>query len=151
MVKPRVYSAFDLPPDQGIDCSSEPSMTQQCFKDECDINVILRRFENGGAVESFNDRPASYVDTSEVPDYHSAQNLLIEAQVVFNELPTKVRKRFRDPADLLSFLADSSNLEEARELGLCKPSEEPSPAGPSDSPSAGEGSSQAPVGPGKGV
>ena len=47
-----VHSEAFLPDDEGIDCSVEESMTQQEFRDECDINVIMRRYDLTRAVYS---------------------------------------------------------------------------------------------------
>ena len=45
---PRVYSAYDPPPRVRLDCSAEPVLTQQNFRDECDINNIIARFKDNG-------------------------------------------------------------------------------------------------------
>lgn len=120
---PRVYSAFDPAPDAGIDCSVEPSMTQQNFKAECDINNILARYQETGFIDdSLRSEIGQFADIASAVDYHTAQNLISVANEVFLELPLKVRRRFNNnPADFLAFIDDPSNYDEAKALGLLKP------------------------------
>lgn len=102
---------------------AQPSRTQQHFRDECDINNIIARYENTG---SFYDpmtvssaRQPMFDDFSALPDYMEAQNFIAEAGEKFNELPARVRRRFdNSPAKLLEFLSDSDNDSEAIALGL---------------------------------
>ena len=123
-VLPHVYTEFDPPPDPGIDCSVEPSMTQQNFKAECDINTIMARYEDTGLLDDNASvhGVGSFLDVASSVDYHAAQNLIAKANEVFLDLPTKVRRRFNnDPVEFLAFIDDDANLDEARELGLLKP------------------------------
>lgn len=112
---------------------SEPSMTKQSFKDECDINVILARYENTGMyydpLTTRGSRAPLFDDFTAVPDYMDAQNFVIEAGEMFDALPSRIRKRFNNsPAQLLEFLADSANVSEAIGLGLISaPVEQPEP------------------------
>lgn len=101
---------------------TKPSKTKQSFKEECDIKNILRRYHSTGSWSStFGQslrRPLSG-DFTNVPDYQDALNTVITAQTSFMALPSVLRDRFsNDPAKLLAFLSDKSNLEEAIELGL---------------------------------
>ena len=121
---PHVHSEYDPPVDPGIDCSVEPSMTQQCFQGECDINNILSRFQNTGLLPEDMMGDGRYMDVASAVDYHTAQNIINSAHEVFNELPLKVRRRFNgDPLAFLEFIDNPDNRDEARELGLLKPSE----------------------------
>lgn len=99
-----------------------PSMTQQHFKDECDINTIISRYENTGSYYEpgvVPTRKAAFDDFSAVPDFMDAQNFIIEAGERFNELSSRVRRRFNNnPAELLEFLANSDNIDEAISLGI---------------------------------
>lgn len=112
---------------------SEPSMTKQSFKDECDINVILARYENTGMyydpLTTRGSRAPLFDDFTAVPDYMDAQNFVIEAGEMFDALPSRIRKRFdNSPAQLLEFLADSANVSEAISLGLISAPVEPEPS-----------------------
>lgn len=131
-----------------------PSRAKQSFRDECDINSIMRRFEKTGVLEHVSKHGGRYGDFIGAPEYHEACNRVLEADAMFQELPAKVRKRFsNDPADFLAFMADPENQEEARQLGLLKPlqtaSEAPvAPPAPTGAPGgpAKQGAPEAPGG-----
>ena len=134
----RVHTEYDPPVDPGIDCSVEPSQAKQSFRDECDINNIMARYTVTGLLgDDLNDRQGQFADVASSVDYHTAQNIVLQAQEVFNELPSKVRARFRDPGEFLAFIEDPSNREEAIELGLVsKAAEGAAGAGCTPHPSA---------------
>lgn len=94
------------------------SLTQQQFKEECDINEIVRRFGLTGKVPETFQAPVSG-DFTGVTDFHSAMLAVRRAEEAFMELPGELRERFNhDPGRLIAFLEDGRNLEEARKLGL---------------------------------
>lgn len=102
----------------GFDFSSG-GMTKQSFKDECDINVIMKRYEATGVIP-FPERAAQgqYLDVSQV-DFVDAMRLVADAKSAFQNLPSRIRDRFgNDPAALLSALEDPRMHEELRELGV---------------------------------
>lgn len=105
------------------------SRTKQSDKDSCDINLIMRRYETTGAIDHINPRAPNWGEFHSVPDFHTAQNTILEAEEAFARLPASVRDRFgNDPAQMLAFLADDANREEAIELGLVRaPDPEPVP------------------------
>lgn len=111
-----------------------PSRTKQSFKDECDINNIVKHFKATGMVSHINQQAArgTYADLPDPLDFQDAIHMVEAAQASFDTLPSKVRARFEnDPGRFLEFMANPANLEEARELGLLKPqapAEDPAPA-----------------------
>lgn len=112
-----------------------PSMTKQSHKDECDINLILRRFEKTGVLEHVRENPGRYLDLPTEPDYQTALNTVMQAEAAFMELPSKVRERFRnDPALFVEFATDSRNLDEMVALGLAKKPPVSSPPEPVERP-----------------
>jgi len=117
-----IYSKFHRPIDPGITFDPAEGETQQSFKDECDINRIVSQYVKTGTW-SGSLRPPTRVpqfgDFSNVLEYQESMNKIIEAQEAFDSLPSRVRQRFQnDPAQLLAFLDDVSNQEEAIKLGL---------------------------------
>lgn len=97
------------------------SLTQQQFKDECDINKIVANYVRTGEIplSALNKRAAMYADVSAVGDLMDALETVQAAREGFATLPAKVRDRFaNDPAQLLAFLADPRNAEESATLGL---------------------------------
>lgn len=114
------YDMHEASIESGLKCE-DPSMAQRQFQEESDINVIVERFGLNGEMPASVTVP-QYGDFSEVTDFQSAMNAVIVAKAQFMELPAKVRSRFdNDPQKLLEFVADDSNLDEARVLGLLKP------------------------------
>lgn len=107
-----------------------PDRTKQSFKDECDINVILKRFEATGQLEHVAKRAPSYGDVPAL-DFREAMDLVVKARADFAQLPSAIRDRFgNDPGQLLAFLEDPKNREEGVRLGiLVAPEAAPSSGG----------------------
>lgn len=117
--------------DPGIDCSVDPetgdelvSLTKQAFKDECDINNIMRKYERTGVLDHVGMSVPQYGEYMGSLSYQESLNAILYAQDQFSALPAELRERFgNDPAQLLAFMEDSKNLDEAVKLGLVqKPS-----------------------------
>jgi len=103
--------------ESGLHCE-DASLAQQHFKEECDINTILEKFNISGMLP---EQPLSprYGDFTGIGDYHTALNRVIAAQDEFEALPAQIRARFNnDPAQLIEFLDNSDNRPEAEQLGL---------------------------------
>jgi len=97
---------------------SKPSLAKQSFRDECDINNILRQFNVTGQLPAGSVQP-QYGDFSGITDYQSALNAVMAAQDSFLQLPAKVRARFdNDPALFVEFASDEANRDEMKALGL---------------------------------
>lgn len=97
-----------------------PSLAQQQFKDDCDVNKILEKFNKTGTLSHVrNGQTGVYADLTSLPDYDEALRTIITAENAFKDIPAQVRKRFdNDPKELIKFLSDPSNKEEAIKLGL---------------------------------
>lgn len=106
-------------PFRGSDLQcDDPSLAQQHFKDDVDINVMLERFKVTGQLPQGVVLP-SYGDFSQVVDFRTAQEALRRAKDSFMMLPAALRERFRnDPQELLEFVSDEKNRDEAVRLGL---------------------------------
>jgi phage internal scaffolding protein len=102
------------------------SRTKQNFKNECDVNNILKNYNKTGVMpENFN--PGEYRDLDGT-DYQEYMQTVASANSMFEELPSALRKRFKnDPAQLLSFVHDDKNVDEAHKLGLLRDDFDPSP------------------------
>jgi phage internal scaffolding protein len=111
----------------GLKCEDE-TKTDQSFKEECDINTLINRFGLGMDMPTNFAIPQSGDFTEIVTDYQTAMNLLVEAQEEFMRLPAMVRDRFENnPAELIGFLENPDNAEEALKIGLLTKREEPAP------------------------
>lgn len=95
----------------------EPTLTQQHFQSECDINEIMKKYAVTGTLPNVSG--AFYDDLPEITDFFSLQNYLIQAEDSFMSLPSAIRKRFEnDPGQLMDFIGNPANYEEAVSLGL---------------------------------
>lgn len=99
--------------------NTEPSMTSQQFKDQCDVNNIMKKYRLTGELTHLRKNQGQYIDLTQLPDYQTALQTVIDANSAFESLPAHVRKHFQnDPKQLLQFVADPKNKEEAIKLGL---------------------------------
>lgn len=117
--------------------------TQQQFKEECDINNIMRKYQEKGILPDLIKTNPRYGDFSEAPTYLEAMETIFIAQKQFAALPAKVRDRFQnDPAQFLEFVHNPENENEMVKLGLAtaKPiNENGVPAPKQDEPAAPKG------------
>lgn len=80
-----------------------PSIVQQAFADEVDINTIVRRFGISGTMPS-GVAGGVYGDFTGIWDYESAVEAVARAERGFMKLPAEVRERFgNDPGKLVAF------------------------------------------------
>lgn len=116
--------------------NDEPSMTQQQFTADADINEVMRRF----GVEDGSLPPARFdwnaVDLSEAGDFQSVTEKIRLAKDMFMQLPADLRESFNnDPARMMDWVHDPKNLDEATELGFWKkPEPTPGEATPPEPP-----------------
>lgn len=99
-----------------------PNMAQQQFRDETDINKIMKKYHATGMITHLARNPGRYADLSTIKDYAQSLQTVIDAQGAFNILPSEIRNRFQnDPNQLLAFIADENNREEAIKLKIINP------------------------------
>lgn len=135
MRTPFNYDRDEVSDQTGLICP-EPTLAQQQFKEESDINTILERFGRTGEVV-VPVRMPEYGDYTGVVDYHTAMNAVISAQASFDSLPAKVRARFdNDPGRFVEFCLDDNNRAEAIDLGLVPPAQVEAPSAPENNPTA---------------
>lgn len=98
----------------------EKSRTKQAFKEECDVNNIMRRARETGIAPGGQLAPWREADFTALPSsYHEALNQVLEAEATFGLLPSAIRKRFNnDPGEFLNFATNPENGEELISLGL---------------------------------
>lgn len=110
--RPRVYTEV-----------GEESLTKQSFRKECDINYIMKKFQQQYGVDLMTVHPRAlgghFGDFSEVLDYRSAIEQVRKAEAGFMELPAQLREKFdNDPGRFLEFVQNPANLNELVNLGL---------------------------------
>lgn len=131
-------SAYDDTEErEGLACATtndEPSLTQQSFTEDADINVIVRRFglDKGPLpVEAVD--PRYYGDFTNVPDLRTALEIVRDSENKFMDLPADIRKRFdNSPAKMWHFVNDPDNAELAVKWGLLRAYQPEPPTPPTD-------------------
>lgn len=120
--KTIIRSRFDEFETKGLTCGE--GLTQQHFKDECDINYLIRHFQDIPRPEPI------YGDVSAYSDLQSAIDIVNNAEEDFMLLPSEIRDRFaNNPVDFYNFANDPNNLEEMYDLGLAiRPQKNSSPS-----------------------
>ncbi|AXH74422.1 MAG: internal scaffolding protein [Microviridae sp.] len=119
---PYNYDVESVSDETGLKCEDE-SRTIQSAAEDADINTIVRRFGLTGQLPTDLAIPQSG-DFTNIPDFHTAMNLVRQAQEEFMRVPAEIRERFsNDPQRLMSFVEDDANRDEALKLGLLKPVE----------------------------
>ena len=125
------------------------SLTSQAHKDECDINRIMLKWAKTGTIEHRNTFEGQYGDFSETPgDYHEAMTQVVQANEMFEGLPSQIRRRFgNDPG-----VQDAKNVDQMVDMGLATKRPESAPdslserAKPKAPPTPPKGEKEAPEG-----
>lgn len=116
---PHNYNKQQHSYENSVQCTAEEDRTQQQFKDECDINTIIKNYGVTGTVPQKQRTPLVGDYTEAINDYQTALNTVMQADEAFMELPSAVRQRFdHSPQKLLEFVSDRENEAEAIKLGL---------------------------------
>lgn len=124
----EIRTAYDPSVDEGVLFIDrfgelEISRTVQSEKDNCDINILMDRYQKSGVIPVMQGAPI-YGDFTELPDYRGAVETVMKADKAFSSLPAKVRAEFdNDPARFLEFAQDPVNEARMRDMGLLPPVE----------------------------
>jgi len=103
---------------QKVTITTLDARTEQCHRDECDINKIIAKYDRTGVLNHVNDFEARYEDLTGL-DYQTMLNTVANANSMFEGLPSEIRNQFaNDPANFISFMDDQNNNEQMYEMGL---------------------------------
>lgn len=95
------------------------SRAKQEFRDECDVNVVVRNYAQTGMWSHLARRNPVYGDFSQAEDLRSAIALVEASRADFQALPAAVRRAVEnDPAKFLEAMADPEQVVELARLGL---------------------------------
>lgn len=99
---PYNYDREEVSKNTALVCDDE-TLTQQNFKDDADLNVMIRKY----GVLPVQEVNWNEFDSTVIPsDYHQLQNKLIEADQAFMSLPAELRNEVNnDPAELLALIS----------------------------------------------
>ncbi len=90
--------------------------TKQSFKDETDINIILKRAQKSGTISHLNKYEARYADFSNF-DFFETQLMLSKGSEMFADLPVELRKEFnQSPAQFFDYVNDPANKDRLEKL-----------------------------------
>lgn len=124
----------------------DDGLTQENFKEETDINNIMKRYATTGTLDHVNNIKGAYGDFSNVSEYQLHLDQVMAAQAAFDKLPAPMRARFNnDPAHLLRFLEDPKNVDEAVALGIATRPAPPQPKEPEARPKEPEATPSKPA------
>lgn len=102
----------------GVVCLASEDRTQQSFRDECDINFLMKRYEKTGILPTGRESVPQFGDVTGM-DFMASMQQVAEVSGAFSMLDARTRARFEnDPSRMLDFLADPANMDEAVKLGL---------------------------------
>jgi hypothetical protein len=95
------YDRDEVSKNTALVCDDE-TLAQQNFKDETDLNIMIRKY----GVLPVNDVNWKEFDSTVIPkDYQALQNMLLEADQAFMSLPAEVRKAAdNDPTKFLAMV-----------------------------------------------
>lgn len=114
----QIYSRYELPPSPSIKFT-QPSMTQQHFKDECDINRIIKRYQQTGVLGNPLEpvpKPI-YEDVSNLPSFEQSMQTVARTSEYFDSLPSEVRQQFNyNVSDFVRYISDPDNLAKFQQL-----------------------------------
>lgn len=92
------------------------SLTQQQFREENDINTMMRRFNVTGAIPAMGLKEPMYGDFTGIEDFETAVEKVEKARQDFLRLPPELRERFgNDPGELIAYARSHSWREFAEE------------------------------------
>lgn len=117
---PYNYDPNEAGDESGLHTGNEGG-AKQSFKEEVDINTIVKRFGLGYEMPEPQYLPGIQ-DFTNITDFHQAMNLIAQAKEQFEEFPAHIRERFKNnAADWADFCLDEKNRGELAEMGLLTP------------------------------
>ncbi len=94
----------------------EDGRTKQSFKNETDINQILKRAQKSGTISHLNKHEAHYGDFAGF-DFFDAQLQLAAGRTIFDDLPVELRREFnQSPGEFFEYVNDPANVDRLGEL-----------------------------------
>lgn len=101
-----------------IEFDAESNRTHGEFRQECNINNIMKKYQRSGFVDHVAKHGPRYGEFPAM-DFREALEFLQESQEMFDELPSEVRREFdNDPAAFLEYVQDPANMERLGEWGF---------------------------------
>lgn len=119
IIKDRNAPRIRVSPDPG-----DRSRAKQSFKDDCDINLIVKRHAQTGMWDHLANTTPTYGDNSAAVDLQEAFQSVKDAEEAFRQLPAEVRAVVNhDPVRFLEALSDEDDFAFLVDAGLPIPDE----------------------------
>nr|QJB18981.1 MAG: internal scaffolding protein [Microvirus sp.] len=113
------YSPSQL--NHAITFKPDSPFTKQSFKDECDINTIMSRYQSTGVLPDLEQAAPQYLDATGF-DFQASMDYIANAHTLFHELPSSVRTKFgNNTASFMEFVSNPNNRSEMASMGLLRP------------------------------
>lgn len=101
--------------EAAIDCSADKDMTRQEFKEETDINVLLKKF--GLNQQS---RPLIYGEFDYTIDYQQALQSVDDARKAHARMPAEIREKYPTTNTMLEGMASGALAKDLEDLSMTK-------------------------------
>lgn len=83
------------------------------YKDSCDVNMMIRRYENGDQLALLRDNTGAYADLSTLPkSIHEADKLQKQITSVYNSMGDDIKAQYRTLDEFLCAFSTDSNFAE---------------------------------------
>ncbi|AXL15212.1 internal scaffolding protein [Microviridae sp.] len=111
---PELQNTVTLNPRKRVQISfTKPTLTKQSFKQECDINYIVKKFQTTGQLPISNTLEPQFGNAPTI-DLKESLDLVKNLHREFDELPAKIKAVFgNDPSNYGQFLSDYEELPES--------------------------------------
>lgn len=101
---------------------------EQQHADRCSPRKIMAQAAENHILSHVSTQQGVFMDDREMPDFRHMHQIFIDARQALADLPEHVQNRFRTARDLISFLGNDNNREEAEKLGLVRKKDPPVPS-----------------------
>ncbi len=115
---PRIITAYGEKKKNTATVMGTINPVKQSFREQCDINHILKAFTRTGVLTHLNPHSPTYAYAGSA-SYQDGMQIVANANSMFEQLPAKIRKEFdNDPANFLAYVEDPENETELQKMGL---------------------------------
>lgn len=131
MAVPKVRNRFSPRSPVKMSTEGDKIRVKQEFRDEVNINTIMKRVRSKGAILPNMDvsRKAFFGDVSAVGSFMDVHERMQAAKDGFMQIPSDIRSRFQnDPMVFLEFASNPENRDQMVEMGLLDAPAAPAPA-----------------------
>lgn len=93
-------------------------LTEQSHKNQTDMNYILKDYAKTGLMKHVKENEGRY-DDIDVQDFQEAMFIVTNANNMFEQLPSLIRKRFQNnPIEFMEFVHNPANKAEMQKMGI---------------------------------